>query len=156
LKKRTVRSKAKPPIHQHGAVIAVNGKVIAKGTNHDRSTRGGKFFSSTHAEIQAIENWKKLNKGKTKRALKKIAQRSEIYIVRKSRKTGGFCKSTPCVHCAKTIKEWKFKKIIYSNGEGSEGFKSVNTKKTEIKDITTHLSRAQKDAGKHIVRGKNS
>lgn len=135
-------------------MIAVNGKVISKGTNHSRSTRGGKFCSSTHAEIQAIENWKKLNRGKTQRALKKIAQRSIVYVVRKSRETGGCCKSTPCIHCAKTIKEWKFKKIIYSNGDG--GFKSITTRKTEVKDITTHLSRAQINAGEHIPHRKRA
>ena len=37
-----VLPKVKPPIHQHAAVIAVNGKVIAKGINH-RKTSGRKL-----------------------------------------------------------------------------------------------------------------
>tara|TARA_R110002110_G_scaffold120864_2_gene296239 strand:- start:644 stop:1210 length:567 start_codon:yes stop_codon:yes gene_type:complete len=149
-----VLPKVKPPIHQHAAVIAVNGKVIAKGINHNRSTSCGKLFSSFHAERQAVENWKKRNKGKNQRKLKKLARQSDIYIIRKSRKTGGFCYSSPCKNCTKMLKSFGFRNAIYSVNGG--GYKKVNLRKTEINDIAGHRSHAQMQIEKHIPYWKRS
>ena len=143
-----LRPKVRPPIHQHAAVIAVNGKAVAKGTNNDRSTHNGKFCSSTHAEKQAVENWKKLFKGKNSRTLKKIANRSEIFIIRKSKKTGGYCYSSPCRNCAKMLKSFGFKSAVYSVNGG--GFKRINLRKTCVNDLTSHRSHAQVQIEKHI------
>lgn len=153
-KLETLRPKARPPIHQHAAVIAVNGKAVAKGVNNDRSTHAGKFCSSTHAEKQAVENWKKLYKGKNMRSLKKIARRSEIYIIRKSKKTGGFCYSSPCRDCSKMLKSFGFKAAIYSLNEG--GHKKINLRKMSVQEVTGHQSHAQREIGKHIPVWKKS
>ena len=132
----------------------MNGKAVAKGINNDRSTHSGKFCSSTHAEKQAVENWKKIYKGKNSRALKKIARRSEIFIIRKSRKTGGFCYSSPCRDCTKMLKGFGFKSAVYSDDDG--GFKRINLRKTKPNDITGHESHAQREIGKHIPRWKKA
>lgn len=149
-----VLPKVKLPVHQHAAVIAVNGKVIAKGINHNRSTSSGKLFSSFHAERQAVENWKKRNKGKNQRKLKQIARQSDIYIIRKSRKTGGFCYSSPCKNCTKMLKSFGFRNAIYSVNGG--GYKKVNLRKTPVEDVTFHESHAQKQIEKHIPHWKRS
>ena len=48
------------------------------------------------------------------------------------------------------MKKYGFKRIIYSDNSESQGYKVVNINKTEVKDITTHLSKAQKDAEVYI------
>ena len=45
-------------VHQHGALISKNKKIVCKGTNHDRNFCSGKIYGpSFHAEMDAIRKW---------------------------------------------------------------------------------------------------
>ena len=132
-------------VHQHGAVISKNKKLVCKGTNHDRSFCSGKIYGpSFHAEMDAIRKWEALFlKGKTIKSfedVRKVAKKFDIYVVRLSRKNGGFCESRPCHNCTKVMKRYGFKNVYYSNDDG--GFEKFRVKNSDFE--SPHLSIAQK------------
>jgi len=96
-----------PLKNKHGCVATINGKVIAKGYNHERtqiSFLNQKIFSC-HAEIDTI---RKIDSKK----IKKI----KLYIVRTNR-NGEFKNSSPCIDCFNYIK--KVKQLIYTKNKNS-------------------------------------
>ncbi len=98
-------------VHQHGALISKNKKIVCRGTNHDRSFCSGKIYGpSFHAEMDAIRKWESIFlRGKDIKSIediRKIAKKFDIYVVRLSRKNGGYCESKPCHNCTKVMKQY--------------------------------------------------
>ena len=95
-----------PMTHKHGCIIVHGGKVIASGWNDiDDSMQ---CVRSIHAEVSAINEWKKLRKKKP--PLKDC----DIYVVR----VGIDClkNSKPCCMCQKTIEQNGGRNVYYSCG----------------------------------------
>ena len=144
---RVIRSKVqqKEMVHRHGAIISKNKKIVCKGTNHDRSFCSGKIYGpSFHAEMDAVRKWESMFlKGKNIKNdedIRKVAKKFDIYVVRLSRKDGGFCESRPCHNCTKVMKRYGFKNIYYSNDDG--GFEKFRIRDPDFE--SDHLSTAQK------------
>ena len=54
-----VQAEKSPVLMRHGAVAVVNGKIVARGHNHYRSTSRDNFIKDTctcHAEIACLRN----------------------------------------------------------------------------------------------------
>ena len=131
----------KEMVHQHGAIISKNKKIVCRGTNHDRSFYSGKLYCSFHAEMDAIRKWFLRGKDiKNFEDVQKIAKKFDIYVVRLSKKHGGYCESKPCHNCTKVIKRYGFKNVYYSNNSG--GFEKFRVRNCDFE--SHHLSNAQK------------
>lgn len=104
---------------QHGCVGVINGKIMARGFNSERSqSRDGllKNSCSCHAEIDVLRKILHIysEEGKSERMLNKVC----LYIVRIN--SQGFIRdSAPCMHCLNMIKKLNIKKIIYGTNEGT-------------------------------------
>ena len=138
-------------VHQHGAIISKNKKIVCRGANHDRSFCSGKIYGpSFHAEMDAIRKWEAMFlRGKNIKNfedVKKIAKKFDIYVVRLSRKHGGYCESKPCHNCTKVMKRYGFKNVYYSNDSG--GFEKFRVRNCDFE--SHHLSTAQKRLDKFI------
>lgn len=134
----------KEMVHQHGAIISKNKKIVCRGANHDRSFYSGKLYCSFHAEMDAIRKWEAMFlRGKDIKNfedVQKIAKKFDIYVVRLSKKHGGYCESKPCHNCTKVIKRYGFKNVYYSNNFG--GFEKFRVRNCDFE--SHHLSNAQK------------
>ena len=144
----------KEMVHRHGAIISKNKKIVCRGTNHDRSFYSGKLYCSFHAEMDAIRKWEGMFlRGKDIKNfedVQKIAKKFDIYVVRLSRKHGGYCESKPCHNCTKVIKRYGFKNVYYSNNFG--GFEKFRVRNCDFE--SHHLSTAQKRVDK-VIEQKN-
>lgn len=69
-----------------------------------------------------------------KKTDKKIFKGCCIYVIRRRRGDGSLANSKPCLWCAKLIKAFKFRKVIYSSGTGTWIKENPNKLKT------THVS----------------
>lgn len=127
----------------HGSLAICNGKIISKGNNNNRTCHLGNnnipckikknYDPSTHAEMDTIF---KLLKRKP-RNFNKLT----IFVVRISINKNGsvnLLNSAPCANCAKKMKSFGVKKIVWSNSEGELVW--CNLAEYE----TSHLSHAQK------------
>jgi len=96
-----------------GAIIMVKGCQISRACNQKDKThpylkKFGFFYNqSLHAEMVAIF------KVKNKELLK-----GATMVVYRETKNGHLAMSKPCAICHRLIKEYGFKKIIYSTAEG--------------------------------------
>ena len=67
-----------------------------------------------------------------------------MVIVRDNGHHNHFQDSKPCIYCQKMIKRMNFKKVIYTNNDGS-----IDIKRPKDLD-STHYSRAQRETMKNV------
>ena len=126
---------------QHGAIISKGGKVIVKGCNINRTKYLNTKGMCLHAEIDVA--MKLINcyikKGKSKG--KKIKGQKEIqydlkkyiiWVVRADKqklrdKDVGFNYSAPCGECIRTLLALGFKKIGFSNDDGTMTVQNIDS-----------------------------
>lgn len=100
---------------KHGCVIVYNNKeIIAKGFNHDCSTL--KTINSIHAEINALNQLRKLLKTNKDRA---FIKKCKMYVVRVGSPIMDYPmkNSKPCPHCTQNIFQMGIPKVYYSTDD---------------------------------------
>mgnify|MGYP003648361186 FL=1 len=113
-----------PVSMKHGCVAVVNGRIMATGHNHYRtSSRDGFICNSCtcHAEMAALRNMNKRTgrRGKNyqhsmkEAGLISLFKKTTLYIARTG-SNGEFRDSGPCINCLNMIKSLNLKKIVYS------------------------------------------
>ena len=97
--------------HKHGCVIVYNNKeIIAQGMNQQECDM--KEVDSIHAEVDAINQLRKMMNGKDKTFI----QKCKLYVVRIGSKNMNYPlkESKPCEHCTKVIQRVGIPCVYYS------------------------------------------
>jgi len=97
--------------HKHGCVIVYNNKeIIAQGINQQECEM--KKVESIHAEVDAINQLRKMMNGKDKNFI----QKCKLYVVRIGSKNMNYPlkESKPCEHCTKVITRIGIPSVYYS------------------------------------------
>ena len=97
--------------HKHGCVIVYKNKeIIAQGMNQQECDM--KEIDSIHAEVNAINQLRKIMNGKDKL----YVQKCKLYVVRIGTKNMNYPlkESKPCEHCTKAIKKVGIPSVYYS------------------------------------------
>lgn len=102
------------PKYQLGAAIMIQGKkIISTGANLQNKTHpyvfehGEHYSRGIHAELAAIFRIKN----------KETLKGATIFVYRQT-KQGDFANARPCPMCLELIKEYGFKKMIYTTDKG--------------------------------------
>ena len=90
-------------IHKHGAVIIRQGCEIVTGHNYMMMTR---HFKSVHAEVNAIEEFKK--------RYPKAWLKKSVLVVMRANNNGELRNSAPCAACQKYVRKHNIPKVYYS------------------------------------------
>jgi len=94
------------PNFNHSAIALKGGKIIATGENGYKGRQFSHSFCTTHAEVNCIQN------------IKKIKYRKRRYVTIWSFFEGEYMKkSKPCYNCCKSLLEFGIRKIGYFDGQ---------------------------------------
>ena len=105
---------------KHASVITLGSKILSTGINNGYRTKWGKVIKCClHAEIAAINNFIKLYPViKQSKSFNKLT--IWVSCIDKDSKTDKmFRDSRPCGECFYEIKKYGFKKVNFSNSEGT-------------------------------------
>ena len=118
-----------PVSMKHGCVAVVNGRIMATGHNHYRTSSKDGFICNSctcHAEMDALRNMNKrtgrrgknLQHSMNETSLVSLFKKTTLYIARAGN-NGEFRDSGPCADCLSMIKTLNLKKIVYSCSENT-------------------------------------
>jgi tRNA(Arg) A34 adenosine deaminase TadA len=118
-----------PVSMKHGCVAVVNGRIMATGHNHYRTSSKDGFICNSctcHAEMDALRNMNKrtgkrgknLQHSMNDASLVSLFKKTTLYIARAGN-NGEFRDSGPCAACLSIIKTLNLKKIVYSCSENT-------------------------------------
>ena len=145
-----------PVSMKHGCVAVVNGRIMATGHNHYRTSSKDGFICNSctcHAEMDALRNMNKrtgrrgknLQHSLNETNLVSLFKKTTLYIARTGN-NGEFRDSGPCADCLSVIKSLNLKKIVYSCSDNT----LVVCKPSEYTPVHHTFGR------KHIERISNS
>ncbi len=108
---RCIREAGKADLnHRHGAMIVRQGCTVVLGHNYMQSAR---LYKSVHAEVNAIEEFKK--------RYPKSWLRTSVLIVVRANRQGQLRNSAPCVSCQKYIQKHEIPITYYSTTTDGDG-----------------------------------
>ena len=122
-----------PVLMRHGAVATANGKIIAKGYNHYRSSAYTKTMGgcTCHAECSVLHKLQKMRNSLHSNNTNKM-KRITMYITRIGQ-DGELRESAPCHDCYEKMLFFGIKTIVFTNEPNfNENHSNVHNHKPSI------------------------